>query len=96
MSRVFVNGPRFQVSFPGPVIPKPQKRPVLFSKKIRRVSRILESILADLNSAVVCIVSILLQNSNYSNHFSTALGTVPNAQTTSNIMVNFICYRLFN
>ena len=55
-----------------------------------KVSRTLLSIQADLNNALVCMVSILPLISNSSNPFSKPLGTVPSAPTATDITVSFV------
>ena len=64
--------------------------------KSPQVSRTLLSILADLNNAVVYIVSIRLVISKSSSQWINTLVTVPRAPITIGIFVAFMLYSFFN
>ena len=60
-----------------------------------QVSRILLSVQADLNSALVWVVSICLRISNSSWSFTNPLVTVPRAPNTIGILVTFMVHNFF-
>ena len=59
------------------------------------VSCSLLGILADLNTAAICVVSFLTQISSSASLFSKPLKTVPNAPTITDISVTFIFHSFF-
>ena len=59
--------------------------------KSPQISRTLLSILADLNSAVVCMVSAPPPISKFSNSLSNNLGIVPSAPITNVITIILCC-----
>ena len=67
----------------------------LSDRKSSQVSRTLLSILAVLNNAFVCIVSIRPSTSKSSSPFSNLLVTVPKAPITIGTIVNFIFHSFF-
>ena len=64
--------------------------------KFPRVSRTFQSILADLNNAVVWIALILLLVSNFSSPIFRTFGTVPNAQTITGFTTTLLFHRFFS
>ena len=68
----------------------------LCDNKSPQVSRILLIILADLNNAQVCIVSIRPLISKSSNLCTSPFVTVPKASITIDIIVTFMFYSFFN
>ena len=66
------------------------------SDKFSQVSRTLLSILADINNAVIWMVSTRPVISKSSSPCTNPLVTVPRAQITIGIIINFMFHRFFN
>ena len=67
----------------------------LSDSKSLQISRTLQSILADLNNAVVWIVSILPLTYSFLNLFPRPFGNIPMALITIGITVTFMCHSFF-